>query len=62
MIAMVTLCGGIMKRYKYIVKVTPLSSVPDRYYLEYFDTEQKAKDFIGFILTTADYAVMIDSD
>lgn len=59
---MVTFCGGIMNRYKYIVKVTPLSSFPDRYYLEYFDTEQRAKDFIDFILTTADKAVMIDSD
>lgn len=47
-------------RYKYIVKVTPMSSFPDRYYLEYFDTEQKANDFIDFILTTADEAVMID--
>ena len=51
-----------MSRYNYIVKVTPLSSFPDRYYLEYFDSEQKAKDFIGFVLTTADEAVMIDSD
>lgn len=49
-------------RYKYIVKVTPLSSFPDRYYLEYFDTEQDAQAFIGFVLTTADEAVMIDSD
>lgn len=48
--------------YKYIVKVTPLSSFPERYYLEYFDTEQKATDFIGFVLTTADQAVMIESD
>lgn len=49
-------------RYKYIVKVTPLSSFSERYYLEYFDTEQKANNFIDFVLTTADQAVMINSD
>lgn len=51
-----------MNRFNHIVKVTPLSSFPERYYLEYFENEQKAKDFIGFVLTTADEAVMIDSD
>lgn len=51
-----------MKRYKYIVKVTPSSIFPDRYYIEYFDSEQRAKDFIKFMLTRVDKAVMIDSD
>lgn len=49
-------------RFNYIVKVTPRDDFPERYYLEYFETEQDANNFIDFILTTADEAVMIDSD
>lgn len=48
--------------FNHIVKVTPSDDFPERYYLEYFETEQDALGFIDFILTTADQAVMIDTD
>lgn len=49
-------------KFNHIVKVTPRDDFPERYYLEYFETEQDALAFMGWILTTADQAVMIDSD
>lgn len=48
--------------FNHIVKVTLSDDFPRRYYLEYFETEQDALAFIDFILTTADQAVMINSD
>jgi len=51
-----------MKRFKYIVKVTPHRGFPSRYYLQYFDSLERAEGYIERILLTADKAVLLDSD